>query len=216
MRLIATIEGEQITEHDDQSVHFRAKAAIDADGANGQFGGLPAYADPAQGYRGKTLDVLANAGEPGNWYGLVTSAMGIPIVQGRNDPCPGAYISATALFILGANGAPLPKADPFKYVDAATVPYVVVPPAIRNGVKGVVMGCLAHVTNTKNGKHTAAVVADVGPRKKLGEISCACAAAIGVNPSPTSGGEESHTIEYVIFPGVPAIVNGTQYHLQPA
>jgi len=213
MRVVAVIDGEQITEHDDQSVHFRAKAAIDADGANGQFGGLPSYAPKGWG---KTLDVLANAGSPGNWYGVVTDGTGEPIIQDRNDPCPGAYISATALFLLGPNGAPLPKSDPFKYVDAATVPYVVVPPAIRNGVKGVVMGCLAHVTNTKNGKHTAAVVADIGPRKKLGEISCACAMAIGVNPSPTSGGIDEHVIEYVIFPGVPAIVNGTQYHLQPA
>ena len=94
--------------------------------------------------------------------------------------------------------------------------YIVVPPAIRNGVKGVVIGCLANVTNTKNGKHTAAVVGDIGPHKKLGEISCACASAIGLNPSPVSGGVDEHVIDYVIFPGVPAIVNGKQYHLQPA
>ena len=214
MRVITTIDGERITEHDDKSVHFRAKAAIDADGANGQFGGLPSYAPKS--YKGKTLDVLANAGSPGNWYGVVTDGAGEPIIQNRNDPCPGAYISATALFLLDAQGNPLPKSNPFKYVDAATVPYVVVPPAIRSGVKGVVMGCLAHVSNTKNGKHTAAVVADIGPRKKLGEISCACASAIGVNPSPTSGGIDEHVIEYVIFPGVSAIVNGTVYPLQPA
>ena len=94
--------------------------------------------------------------------------------------------------------------------------YIVVPPAIRNGVKGVVMGCLAHVTDTRSGRHTAAVVGDVGPRKKIGEISCACASAIGLNPSPVSGGVDEHVIEYVIFPGVPAVVNGTQYHLQPS
>ncbi len=94
--------------------------------------------------------------------------------------------------------------------------YIVVPPAIRNGVKGVVIGCLANVTNTKNGRHTAAVVGDVGPHKKLGEISCACASAIDLNPSPVDGGIDEHAIEYVIFPGVPAIVNGKQYHLQPA
>ncbi len=94
--------------------------------------------------------------------------------------------------------------------------YIVVPPAIRNGVKGVVMGCLANVTNTGNGQHTAAVVGDVGPRKKLGEISCACASAIGLNPSPVDGGIDEHAIEYVIFPGVPAVVNGKTYTLQPA
>ena len=217
MRIITTIEGEVITEHDDGSVHFRAKAAIDADGANGQFGAPPSYAP--SNFSGKKLDVLANAGGPGNWYGVVTDngqPNGTPIVQGRSDPCPGAYISATALFLPGPDGESLPRANPFKYVDAATVPYIVVPPAIRNGVKGVVMGCLAHVTNTLNGKHIAAVVGDIGPRKKIGEISCACASAIGLNPSPISGGVDEHVIEYVIFPGVPAIVNGETYNLQPA
>src|SRR2546421_6687793 len=80
--------------------------------------------------------------------------------------------------------------------------YIVVPPAIRNGVKGVVIGCQAQVTNTQNGKHAAAVVGDVGPPHKLGEISCACASAIGLNPSPVSGGVDEHVIDYVIFPGV--------------
>jgi len=214
MKIIATIEGAQIAEHDDNSIHFRAKAAIDSDGANGQFGGLPSYAPKS--YKGKTLDVLANAGSPGNWWGIITDSDGNPLLQGPRDPCTGAYISATALFLLGPQGQSLPRSNPFKYVDSATVPYVVVPPAIRNGVKGVVMGCLAHVTNTKNGKHTAAVVADIGPRKKIGEISCACASAIGVNASPTSGGIEERVIDYVIFPGVPAIVNGVTYPLQPA
>lgn len=93
--------------------------------------------------------------------------------------------------------------------------YVVVPPAIRDGVKGVVMGCLANVTNTKNGKHTAAVVGDIGPRKKLGEISCACASALGLDPSPVHGGVDAHVIEYVLFPGIPAVVDGKTYKLQP-
>ena len=93
--------------------------------------------------------------------------------------------------------------------------YIVVPPAIRDGVKGVVMGCLANVTNTRNGKHTAAVVGDIGPHKKLGEISCACASALGLDPSPVHGGVDEHIIEYVLFPGIPAVVDGKQYKLQP-
>ena len=152
MRIIATIEGEPITEHDDGSVTFRAKAAIDSDGVGPHHGDHTAQDETTY------------------------------------------------------------KPD----LNADTDRYIVVPPAIRNGVKGVVIGCLAHVTNTKNGKHTAAVVGDIGPRKKIGEISCACASAIGLNPSPVSGGVDDHTIEYIIWPGVPAIVNGTYYKLQPA
>ena len=152
MRIIATIEGEPITEHDDQSVRWWAKAAIDSDGVGPHHGDHTAQEETT--YK------------------------------------------------------PNLNAD----VDR----YVVVPPAIRDGVKGVVMGCLAHVTDTRSGRHTAAVVGDIGPHKKLGEISCACASAIGLNPSPVSGGVDEHVIEYVIWPGIPAIVNSVNYKLQPA
>ena len=152
MRVIATIEGEDITENDDLSVSYRAKAAIDSDGVGPHHGDHTA--------------------------------------QDQTTYKPDL------------------NADEDKYI--------VVPPAIRDGVKGVVMGCLANVTNTKNGRHTAAVVGDIGPHKKLGEISCACASAIGLNPSPVSGGIDEHVIEYVLWPGTAAIVDGKQYHLQPA
>ena len=57
---------------------------------------------------------------------------------------------------------------------------MVVPKVIIDGVAGVVMGCRAVVTNTKNNKSVEAVVADGGPSNKLGEISLACAKTIGV------------------------------------
>jgi hypothetical protein len=152
MRLIATIEGENILEYDDLSVHFKSKAAIDSDGVG-----------PHHGDRTAQDETTYN---------------------------------------------PDLNADVDKYI--------VIPPAIRNGVKGVVIGCQAQVTNTLNGQHTAAVVGDVGPHRKLGEISCACASAIGLNPSPVDGGVDEHVIEYVIFPGVAANVDGSIYRLQPA
>src|SRR6266446_7668301 len=178
--IIGNIKGSDIVEADDKSVTFAAGAQLDGDGANGQFGEPPCYA-PAS-YKGKTLDVLANAGGPGNWYGVVTDTGeedGRPIVQGSGDPCPGAFVSATSLHLPGKDGKPLPRSSPFKYVDSATVPFVVVPPMIIKGVAGVVMGCRAVVTNTKNNQSVEAVVADGGPSNKLGEISLACAKAIG-------------------------------------
>ena len=93
--------------------------------------------------------------------------------------------------------------------------YIVVPPAILQGVKGVVLGCQAYAKNIKNGHETECVVGDVGPYKKLGEVSVATAKALGINPSPTSGGTDDHIIEYTLKPGVPAIVNGKRYTLQP-
>jgi hypothetical protein len=152
MRIIATIEGEQIVEQLDRSVTWKAKAAIDSDGVGDHHGDRTAQNQTTY------------------------------------------------------------KPDLNADVDR----YIVVPPAIRNGVAGVVIGCLANVTNTLNGKHASAVVGDIGPHKKLGEISCACASAIGLDPSPVDGGVDDHVIEYIIWPDIPAIVDGTYYKLQPA
>ncbi len=219
MRKIGTINGNDIIEQDDGSVTFSAGATLDGDGANGQFGQSPCYA-PAS-YHGPTLDVLGNAGGPDDWYGVVTDTgdeKGTPIVQKATDPCPGAYISATSLHLLDDNGQRLPASSPFKYVDSATVPFIVVPPMIVKAVAGIVLGCRCVVTNSRTGKTTEAVVADTGPRNHLGEISVACAKAIGVPTGTThpanGGGASSPTIHYQLFPGKAAVVNGVTYPLQ--
>jgi len=126
--LIGTGDGCDIVEQDDNSVTFTAAAQLDGDGANGQFGQPPCYAP--ESFSGKTLDVLANAGGPGNWFAMVTGtgrADGTPVVQGAQDPSPGAYVSATSLHLPGQDGQPLRASSPFKYVDSATVLFIVVP-----------------------------------------------------------------------------------------
>ena len=102
-----------------------------------------------------------------------------------------------------------------KALNADEDKYIVVPPAIVHGVKGAVMGCQAWAKNVSNGMETEAVVGDIGPHKKLGEVSVACAKALGINPSPNSGGTERHIIHYSLKPGLPAVVDGKQYSLQP-
>lgn len=119
----------------------------------------------------------------------------------HGDPCAQKDTS------LHLNGKPL-NADIDKYI--------VVPPAIIHGVKGIVLGCQVHALNLKNGMQTDAVVGDIGPHKKLGEGSVAFAKALGVDPSPTSGGTEEHIIHYVLEPGRAATVDGKQYVLQPS
>jgi hypothetical protein len=216
MRTIGTIQGNDIIEQDDGSVSFSAGATIDGDGASGQFGAPPCYAPV--GYPGPTLDILANAGRPGDWFGVVTDRSGVPIVQGPDDPCPGAYVSTTSLRLLDSDGNRLPASSPFAHVDSATVPFIVVPPMIVRGVEGIVMGCRCIVTNTGNGRSVEAVVADRGPADHLGEISVACAKAIGVPTGTThpanGGGAPSPTIAYRLFPGTSAVVNGVTYPLQ--
>lgn len=92
--------------------------------------------------------------------------------------------------------------------------YIVVPPVIPKSVAGIVLGSRAIVTNRRNGKRSPAVVGDIGPSTKDGEISVALAVALGINPNPNNGGEDSAVIEYLITPGQPANVNGKVYDLQ--
>lgn len=155
MRIIATIENEDITEHEDGRVTYRAKAAVDTDGSGPLHGDPDAQADTSLHLDGKALN-----------------------------------------------------ADVDKYI--------VVPPAIRDGVQGIVLGCMAEARHTRTGALTKCVVGDIGPHKKLGEVSVATARALGINPSPTRGGEDDHVIEYTLWPGVAAVVDGKAYNLQPA
>lgn len=133
----------------------------------------------------------------------------------------------TVTFLAGANidndgSGGNPEHDPYhqdetslrlngKSLNAQTVPYVVVPPAIIKGVAPVVLGCRAVVSY--NGKQTEAVVGDIGPKAKVGEMSVACAKRLGINPSPISGGVSSG-VHYELHPGVPAVVDGITYPLQ--
>lgn len=103
-----------------------------------------------------------------------------------------------------------------KALNADVDRYIVVPPAIIHGVKGIVLGCQAFCSNLRNGRKTEAVVGDIGPHKKLGEMSVACAAALGIDPSPTRGGEDAHVIHYSLIPGQSAVVDGKTYALQPS
>lgn len=184
----------------------RAGMMIDADGANGQSS-LPVYAPAGM----KALDFLANAGGPGNWYGVVTDsgkANGRPVVQKKGDPAPGAYVSATSYEFPDFS-----RGDPFRYVDANSVPYIVLPGHWRAEAKGIVLGCRATVTDMKTGTVIEAGVLDFGPKSKLGEASIACARLCGIPCSPKNGGTADLRFVYQFWPGVPAEINGQKYNL---
>lgn len=185
---------------------------IDGDGANGQTGGAPVYAP--KGFTPAPLDFLANAGGPGNWFGVVTDTdkpTGKPVKQKTGDPAPGAFVSATSY-----RWPTLARTNPLAYVDAASVPYIVLPGHWRAQAVGVVLGCKATVKDNKTGKIlNAAGVLDFGPKAKLGEASIACAKFFGIPSSPKDGGTDEKRFIYTFFPGVPAVINGVTYQLQP-
>ncbi len=206
---IATIQGVEINLYKDpitaqELVCFVADADIDADGCNGQTGGKAAYRPDNTG-----LDDLSNAKNGSEWVGIVTVGNNTPVHQLASDPDPGAFISQTALQIPG-----LAKTDPNRYVDGMRFPFAVVPPIVAKGTKGKVLGCKVTLRNTRNGRHCTAVVADIGPTRKIGELSPAAAIALGLDPNARHGGTSDFIISYIIEPGVPANIDTTVFPLQ--
>ena len=145
------------------------------------------------------LDYTANAGHPGNWWGVETNNQGQPIVTAA-----GLYISDTSLH---QNGQPL---------NAETVSFIVVPGYWAKSVAGIVLGCKAEVTDQQTGNKIQAVVGDIGPN--FGEMSIAATIAIRkldpsiLDPSNIaalkklvrSGGISTYRFLYQIWPGVAA------------
>ena len=210
MRTIGTIINEGYTcvikEDDDLRVFYTADGDIDADGANGQSGGPAAYKTDNSG-----TEHLANGGmkiHNGKVICAEPWARHIVILGPDNEPrvFPGGIIASTTW------SRHMDKAvdDPAAYVDAETVPYIVVPPMIYQRTVGVVRGCKARLTRGE--RSVDCVVADLGPRTKIGELSIAAARAVGLNPSPRHGGTETPELFYELWPDIAA----PGYELQPA
>lgn len=101
-----------------------------------------------------------------------------------------------------------------KALHAEKVPYMVVPPIVIKGTVGIVLGALCEVTY--RGKTALAVVGDSGPTRKVGEGSPRLAELLGINPNPNHGGTDDFAVHYKIHVGVPAVIDGVHYTLQPA
>lgn len=196
-----TVDGDAVTEMEDGRVSFLGELTVDGDGSP------RCYGPPGT----KPLDYLANAGGVGNWWGIATNSKGIPIIQGKDDPYPGYYVSTTAL-----KNPRFKHGDPRREIDSEKVPFIVVPSPLVKKVKGVVLGSQARITNTQTGNSVMAVVADIGPAKHLGEASIAAAVALGLSGNPKSGGSSKKIFRYELWPGTPAEVNGVTYPLQPS
>ena len=165
---------------------YSSGLAIDADGAYRAY-----HPNDRLG-----LDSIKNAGHPGNWWALATDTgtpKGKPVIQGKGDPAPGYYVSMTSLFDASIQD----ERNPRRFVDAATIPYVVLPP---KGFKHAKLGDFAMVVNLRNGKIAGAIVADESaPQLPMGEGSIALADALGINSNPRNGGAEKGVV-YVIYP----------------
>ena len=145
------------------------------------------------------LDNLANAGHPGNWWGIVTHngrASGNPIIQSGNPPGQPEkdfYISPTSLVDKFFS-----EDDVRRYVDATKVPYVALPPRHLHGT-GLSLGDICFSINVRNGRSYFSVFADSKNKPNLGEVSSRLADALGL-PSGRNGGTSSGVM-FLVFPG---------------
>ncbi|MGW0947913.1 glycoside hydrolase family 75 protein [Streptomyces sp. NPDC002623] len=86
-----------------------------------------------------------------------------------------------------------------RYLDAATLPYIVVPGVSAiwdhraHGVRGGAVAAVVHQDRVQY-----AVVGDTGPTGIIGEASYATAEALGINPDPRGGGTPSG-VTYIVF-----------------
>jgi peptidoglycan hydrolase-like protein with peptidoglycan-binding domain len=170
--------------NDGSAIYFTTGMDVDADGSP------HAYKANNGG-----LDLNKNGKDKsGKWVGVVADAGNNPLVQTQGDPAPGYYISTTSL-----QDPNLAKTDPHRYVDAEKIPYIVLP---GGHLGNATLGDYAIVINLQTGKRVSAIVADSGPKHKIGEASIATAREIlgENNSSPRTGGTDEG-IRYIVFPG---------------
>jgi hypothetical protein len=162
---------------DEDVLALEGGMSIDADGAP------RAYSPTSE----EGLDALEHAGSPEHWDGIATTQDGEPILQGPGDPAPGYYVSTTAL-----QDHSYPSDSQKRYVDASSVPYIALP-ATEDGPQ---LGDLAVVLNTRTGKISPAIFADISDIP--GEGSIALAERLGINSDARLGGTD-RGIVYVVF-----------------
>lgn len=144
------------------------------------------------------LDYLANAGYPGNWWGIATNSSGTPYIQRSYEPAPGYYVSTTAMV-----DARYTDREPRRYANSETIPFLVLPASKAMGAR---LGDFGVIYNQRNGRFCYAIYADVGPTSHLGEASIKAAELLGINNSPKNGGQSGDVI-YLVFPNT-RITNG--------
>jgi len=174
---------------------------VDADGAPNAY----SPRDLGQGcpHDGVGLDCLDGAGYPDNdwWPDVLARDPDQPdraYVQ-QDGPFRGYYVSMTSLRnpdYAGVN-------SPASYVDAARIPYLVLP-APFHATEGMGRaGDLGYAFDLETGRSTPFVIADEGPVEPLGEASIAFWQALtSVAPNARDGsGLPADPVAVVVFPG---------------
>lgn len=177
----------------DKAFYWTNKLECDADGAPNAY-------NPSD----TGIDYLANAGSPGNWWGISTDSSGKPYVQGSYPagsyaPYPGYYVSTTSW-----ENSAYSYYDVRRFADAVQLNFFVLPGSSSIKTTGVAMGDVAFVYSAKTGKSAYAAYGDIGPSSQIGEGSVGLHVALGNNPYSSSGrvvNGISSGVSVLVFPG---------------
>lgn len=181
---MTSIGGVNIYRDEMGAVLYKSGCTINADGSP------HAYAPDNSGL--SALDWLANAGSPGNWWGIAVDSQGRPYLQAPWHPAPGFYVSTTALF-----NPDYPSDHPYRYVDSERYCFSVLP----GGQGWAKLGDVGLALNLETGDNMYFALADIGPKDQIGEGSMLLGRCLGLNPSPKTGGTSKKIISWVILPG---------------
>lgn len=175
-----------------RAAHFVSKLAVDADGA-------------PQAYHPDDRTPPDNSAQAYDWLTNVSTG-DLHGIQGSGGigPAPGFYVSGTTL-----HDSRYPENDARHWVDAAKIPYIVLPTAAFPVPAGTTLhvGCVAQVVDLRVGGSSGAIFADAG--HAVGEGSIALARRLGLDPfshrypPKVVGFEDGHDDRrflYVVFP----------------
>ena len=162
-------------------------AQVDADGAPNAYHPDDVGLNCKTGTGFKGLDCPANGGYPnGDWWPSAIVPDPKNKKKGYVQPdgeFKGFFVSQTSL----RDGA-RSDLDPAKYVNAAAVPYLVFPGAFHQKAGTGTLGDLGYAVNLDNGKTSAFIVAEVGPRmRNWGNVDCPGAGAGRAEPQSAHG-----------------------------
>ncbi len=185
MSLLKTIQGVNVYQDDDKRIHYIADMDVDVDGAKHSYR-LDNRRPPALD------DIHASAGYPnGSWHNVLVrdpKDSHVPYVD-----IEGFCVSMTSYF-----REDYPYTDRHRWVDAETVPYIVLPGSIRQLCKGVVLGCKARITRTTDGRVVDGVYAD-SSGGNIGEVSVCTAQHFGSQWNANCG-DDRKIYEYEFWP----------------
>lgn len=157
---------------------------VDADGAPNAYG---PKSKPG-------IDNIGNAGAPGNWWALVLDKnTKQPYVQ-KSGPYAGYYVSMTKL-----EDRTKDETDPARYVNASTVPYIVLSEPARKAAKAN-WGDLAIVVNLHTKQSAGAIIADLSNDDELGEGSINLVNVLA-GTTKVMPGTLADDVLYIVIPG---------------